>query len=75
MIAVHPCADVKILQIFKEWVDLQSDIDNDAVLWNKLREQTKIALQTYKKNAKPKVRKKFFLSPLEVEFCHILSRY
>lgn len=53
---MHPRADAKILEIFKEWVDLQSDIDNDAVLWNKLRQQTKIALQTYKKNAKPTVR-------------------
>lgn len=56
MTAVLPHAGVKTLDIFKEWVDLQSDIDNDAVLWNKLSEQTKIALQTYRKNTKPTVR-------------------
>lgn len=55
MPAVLRCDEIKILEIFKEWVDLQSDINNDAVLWNKLRVQTKTALQTYTKKAKPKV--------------------
>lgn len=56
MTVVLPHDDVEMLNILKKWVDLQSDIDNDAVLWNKLKEQTKLALQTYRKNEKPKVR-------------------
>lgn len=55
MTTALPRADVRTSEIFKEWVDLQSAIDNDAVLWNKLKEQTKIALQIYRKNVKPKV--------------------
>lgn len=59
MTVVLPHDNVEMLKILKEWVDLQSDIDNDAVLWNKLKEQTRIGLQIYKKNEKPKVHNLF----------------